>query len=351
MIFRFSLSFIISIIIIITVKTEKNVAVIDSNKYSGEYPADVMFVSSRDSSASRCIAIPTMNKSIEDKQNIFIFYGATIIGYPFITHGYGIAYAQLQSLASVGLLHTGNVHIFISHAPESPMVARTNVSNETQGMTPSKAIRELRNLSYCLSNGTAKFTFSGHKNEYEYPALNALYSYSLSANESGIALYFHNKGASHISDRSGASLMSSFRKNLIHHGFGRRTLSEMTLFREVVSSWRQIVLLFNTYSEIKHLGIAPASRGFQWFNFWWSRLGYIATRRQPRKPEEVDRHYYEGWLAERDTRTKAGVGGCSVSYSLAQCAPAVCGQAKWAEASLRRLRKKMFFQLTSRASN
>ena len=55
--------------------------------------------------------------------------------------------------------------------------------------------------------------------------------------------------------------------------------------------------LFWAHPEEAHAGIAPASGGHEWYNFWWARPEYVAQLDEPKKPlEGIERHYYEWWL-------------------------------------------------------
>ena len=315
-----------------------------------------------------------------------IFYGAALLqtGLGIVQNGLGIAVAQIKSLHAAGLLCSGGacdnrVHAFLSHVPHSPLL-KASSTNGTRPVvmknapTAKEALRQLRTLLDALSGGSATLNVSYH-NEWEYPALRALWEMASSLTRldkrkgEGEVLfcYFHNKGASHLPDAQAATLNAAFRKNGNGHGIGRRTLPELALFREVVAPWQAIVTLFSVLgSRVQHLGIAPSLRGFEWFNFWWARPQYIVSRKPPIKPigDFPDRHYYEGWLAEslrgREDKNNAVLssssssslgrvgGGCGVSYSLATCQIGSCGQAKWAESKLRSARKKLFLEFTRR---
>jgi len=165
------------------------------------------------------------------------------------------------------------------------------------------------------------------------------------------------KSADHgRSGGDGGSRLSSLAGKMggasLSSGFGRRSLYEMAAFHEVVSPWRSVVLVFDQLGDkVQHAGLAPATGGFEWFNFFWARPAYLASRKAPKRPHSgLDRHYYESWLGKAplnmsSSSSLAGSegagqqGGCALAYSLSECAVGVCGQARWAESRMKHARK------------
>jgi hypothetical protein len=175
-------------------------------------------------------------------------------------------------------------------------------------------------------------------------------------------LYMHNKGATHITDAAGAFLGRSFAESQaagprkLVYGFGRRTMYEMACFHEVVSNWADVLSIFDTHgARIQHAGLAPAVEGHEWYNFFWVRPGYLATRLLPKAPSKsLDRHFYEHWLgnspdpaavAAASTAAKE-IGdvfpiGCAGSYSLMECKIGACRTAKGPEELMVAARMKL----------
>mmetsp|Transcript_11480 Transcript_11480/g.13838 ORF Transcript_11480/g.13838 Transcript_11480/m.13838 type:complete len:428 (+) Transcript_11480:76-1359(+) len=344
-----------------------------------------------------------------DTQRIKIFWGVAILGDP-VKHGLSIALAQLESLILTGLLcehkntRGAQLYVSITHAKTSslllqqqqqqPSSSYDNQIPSSNGMNGENAIILLRKKINEASGGNATIRVI-YGNHWEWPAISELHKWSTEftkqrkdkhRNEKEkdyICLYFHNKGASHITESQDGVMAPHFNNfklmDNLESGYGRRTLYEMAAFHEVVAPWRHVLALFDYYgTHVQHIGLAPALNGFQWFNFWWARPGYIASRLAPQEPHSrLDRHYYEGWLGKainksyieeenksykqeslfRTTKAiptfnkyavnlngklKEEVGeGCVVAYSLSDCAVGKCGQAKWAESKLRTARKNL----------
>lgn len=114
-------------------------------------------------------------------------------------------------------------------------------------------------------------------NLFEYPALHVAWMISCAnPTPNHVVLYFHTKGSSHL-PKDGSLV---------------RTHSEMALFYEIVVPWEDILTIFNLSDS--DLVCLSYTGSFPWFNFWWARASFIATR------EEVEpsarRHYFEDWL-------------------------------------------------------
>jgi len=196
---------------------------------------------------------------------------------------YGIAVAQLESLHVVGLLCPGcaKVHIVLTHVPTSPLISNVdpaesdkiatinNRNNESANKNMERfhkkpsvgkqlsgrdAVHALRALIMRLSSGEATVRVLW-ENNWEWPALADAHTMAqqqlqelqqqqemqpttkLSRSGINVAplfLYFHNKGASHVPDATGAATTSQFRTmDTLGGGWGRRSLAEMAAFHEV----------------------------------------------------------------------------------------------------------------------
>ena len=59
-----------------------------------------------------------------------------------------------------------------------------------------------------------------------------------------------------------------------------------------------ITNIFNLFNNINNIGYHSSSKGFIWWNIWWSRSSYLCTLLEPKNPSQVSsRYYYEEWLS------------------------------------------------------
>jgi hypothetical protein len=115
-------------------------------------------------------------------------------------------------------------------------------------------------------------------NAYEFPALYVAWVAScMNRARNHVILYIHSKGSSPLPSNN----MSA------------RSRAEMTLYFEIVFPWRDILEATRDFDAdtVSYAHAGP----FPWFNFWWARASFVATR------EEVwpspRRHYFEDWLS------------------------------------------------------
>mmetsp|Transcript_54071 Transcript_54071/g.69459 ORF Transcript_54071/g.69459 Transcript_54071/m.69459 type:complete len:322 (-) Transcript_54071:532-1497(-) len=224
-----------------------------------------------------------------DTQRIKIFWGVAILGDP-VKHGLSIALAQLESLILTGLLcehkntRGAQLYVSITHAKTSslllqqqqqqPSSSYDNQIPSSNGMNGENAIILLRKKINEASGGNATIRVI-YGNHWEWPAISELHKWSTEftkqrkdkhRNEKEkdyICLYFHNKGASHITESQDGVMAPHFNNfklmDNLESGYGRRTLYEMAAFHEVVAPWRHVLALFDYYgTHVQHIGLAPA---------------------------------------------------------------------------------------------
>lgn len=153
-------------------------------------------------------------------------------------------------------------------------------------------------LAGLLTNNTATFHVQ-HHNDFEWPALHALWEHATATLTIGeLLVYAHNKGVTHVDDVSGARPGQIDRP--VSEGYGFRTLHEMTIFRQMLGAWPWIV-------AVSSILPAPSS-----ISHWCHQLTALAIstsggrrppgsasiaspRRRTRRPN-FERPYYEFWL-------------------------------------------------------
>ena len=260
------------------------------------------------SRASRCWAAKNRTSGTTQMAplpNIEVVYGANIISFAQ-QKSVSIIEAQLESLELVGLFQPEHAHVHVvlsyifssgtqagtCHNPPCSDAERTfacsdatrNVSTRRGQADASKAMA-LIGEQVRRRNGTL-YSRMG-ENLHEWPALYRLWRLACES-PSHLFLYFHNKGVT---------------RDLF--GVTRRALSEMVLFKEVVSSWRAVRSLFALHHPVvQHAGMAPAEGGWEWFNFFWAIGSHLRKNVQP--IISWHRHYYELWL-----QREASVSQCS----------------------------------------
>ena len=224
-----------------------------------------------------------VNSSVKVK----VVFGATLLGDP-VRCGLEIALRQLRGLHAVGLLCEGRgcaeVHVVL-----------TSDGGGAGGRVGAPSLREAASavaaLATSLSGGRAVVHRIG-SNSFEAPALHRLWVLGCES-PSSLFLYFHNKGATRLPDGLEAGEADADGPGASVGG--RRTVWEVSLFREVVAPWRSVARLFDAHgARMQHAGLAAANGGWQWFNFFWARGSYLAARVEPIR--SLQRHYSEAWL-------------------------------------------------------
>jgi len=164
---------------------------------------------------------------------------------------------QLADLEECGILNYNNTYLYI--------------------ILSSLSVYQLKRTSALIIHRYKKAQlYTVNQNLFEFPGIHTVWNLAC-YHPDAMFLYFHSKGSSYS------------------HGVSR-SKDEKRLFFETVSSWRFIIQLFELMPEVPAMGVSPAEKGWIWYNFWWARGSYLATRVEPGITME-DRYYYESWLA------------------------------------------------------
>lgn len=273
-------------------------------------PVDVLEPSNwAEAQAVRCAGGLSQTRK-RDSLGVTIVYSATFLG-SVHEEQTQLVYAQLDSLFQVGLLtdEQVEVHIVLSHGDKL-------LDQEANGgvFVSSNATDVFNKVTQRIQRYTssAKITYH-HQHHFDFFGLHHLWS--LSKEKPGQCyLYFHNKGATHVK----------------FPGTTRMAM-EMALFREIVAPWRAVLHIFRKNRNVRHLSMTPAFGGFHWFNFWWARGGFLATRVEPLAG--VQRRDYQCWIGQAAGKDSAQCWGggarttdrCDASaYALANCSAGIC---------------------------
>lgn len=142
-----------------------------------------------------------------------------------------------------------------------------------------------------------------HENQFEYPALNLIYELA-NMNPTANFIYFHTKGMS--------------------HNIQTRSLEEKTLFTKTFENWGNNIAYLNK-NGIKKIGLFPAIwlekfgktgefGGWIWYNFWYATGDYLAHC--PKPLANMNRYYYESWLAKHKANECYIVNDCMSLYDM-----------------------------------
>jgi hypothetical protein len=196
---------------------------------------------------------------------------------------------QMDDLIRCGVLSHSSLEIVLSATPELAQQAHT-----------------------CLESILSSFTFKNftivHENHFEYEGIKRLHDLS-QIYPNKIFLYFHSKGMVYYEDQ--------------HRVWLEQMLTKITL-----TKWRDVIFIFEQYSDINKIGSYPSNHeghGCIWFNFFWVRGSYIKTCNKPGITD--DRYYYEYWLGYAGnkslhdsygliSRNKNKYSKCDVVYSI-----------------------------------
>ncbi|KAJ8607758.1 hypothetical protein CTAYLR_008607 [Chrysophaeum taylorii] len=308
----------------------------DDKAYARLRAADVIVPArSSPSYAARCTKTRGLEMASKaERRRVVAFYGMTLLGEP-VERGFEIARSQLLSMALAELIcplpDCAKLRIFVTHVARG---RRQPVEGRRSG---AQAVDEIKRLAASLTGNTSTVHFQDH-NEYEHPALHALWSYARSlvpepncstatppVVDDTLLLYSHNKGVTRSTDEG---VKRGVHDDSLFEGYGFRTNYELNIYRQIVGSWRHVIALFDdAAAQAQHLSLTPSSSGVGWYNFWWARPNSIACHREPLLPQEIrshqktfDRHYYEQWLGTSARPQE----GCKSGFSLARCVVPSC---------------------------
>lgn len=165
--------------------------------------------------------------------------------------------SQLGDLVRSGLLEYAKLHVCITCNEDQ------DVKGDVLNIVPNASVE------------------TSHINTYEYPGIRKVWDLA-NKYPNRITLYFHSKGITHIPNP---------------HKYMCRTYTEKILFHNLITQWKKIIDVFDTFSNINICASICSEKGFPWFNFWWVRNRFIVDY----IIEPVitkDRHYYELWLSQ-----------------------------------------------------
>lgn len=116
---------------------------------------------------------------------------------------------------------------------------------------------------------------------YEYPAIQAVYDWSLRSDVAAICLYFHTKGISYADER---------------HSRWRDILND-----GVILNWTKHIHALNEGYDLSGQNYLNSDRFAPHFsgNFWFARAGYLASLVDPRHLDQRNRYNAEAWVCSR----------------------------------------------------
>ncbi len=229
---------------------------------------------------------------------MFIFYFVFIP--PGVDHWDFLVAAQLKDLKETGLLEVASLNVIGATDPSS--------STATEDMALLAGIVE-----EIAGNGATVAPRYGNRYEYWglYPMWEKAMSQDVRQQEDSVFLYMHSKG-------------------MVNHGnitAASRAKTDGPLFKHVIEPWRDVLYRFKTVPELDKAGFAVTRGGYIYFNYIWVRSSYVTRLEAPverplsanaggggtsAKIDDVNRYYYEHWIAHTTDQRPTGTNGWSM---------------------------------------
>jgi hypothetical protein len=232
-------------------------------------------------------------------KNVFVFY------FVFIPERFGhwtwLVTVQLKDLKATGLLEVASLNVIAATSLTSPTA-------DEDMMSLTRIVKEIA--------GSSATVTPRYENRYEYWGLHSMWEKAMSQNpqqrKDSIFLYMHSRG-------------------MVKHGAmteERRAETDLPLFKHVVEPWRDALHRFKTVPQLDKAGFVMSHGGYCMFNFFWVRSSYVARLEAPAerptdhrvqgggppasKMSEVNRYYYEYWLAFTTDQNPSALNGWSM---------------------------------------